>query len=540
MTDDLGRGRRRWNGWGGEGTDFPLKPKALAYLADRLGGPGTRLADATLDAVIAEVPPSRLPLHPLVSTDPETRVRNARGHSFADWLALRSGRFERFPDGVALPTTGGEVGDVLRWAHHAGFTVIVRGGGTSVAGHVDIPESAAPVLVLSLERLDRLMHLDPESRIATFGAGATGPAIERQLATHGFTLGHFPQSWELSTVGGWVAARSSGQQSRRYGRIEQLFAGGRLEPPHGTWRLPSFPASAAGPDLREMVLGSEGRIGALTEVDLRVTPAAEHESFHVAFLPSWEAGVALLHRLIDREVPLSMMRLSNPHETVAHLALGGDHPLFAVFDRAVTALGAKPGTRTMFTFGVTGPKRRARRALSETLSAVRSLGGVTLAHGAMGKIWEHSRFRSPYFRNGLWEHGYSVDTVETAVDWSRVDTTMTAVETAIRTAAGGEPILVFSHLSHVYAQGCSVYTTYVFPNAADYDTLARRWRAMKTAASDAIVASGGTISHQHGVGRDHAPWLVHEKGEQGLAAIRAVVDAFDPERRLNPGCLLEE
>ena len=539
MTDDLGRSRRRWNGWGGEGTDFPLKPKAVAFLADRLGA-GNRLADATLAEVIASVPTSRLPPHPLVATDPETRIRNARGHSFPDWLALRSGRFGRFPDGVARPTTGAEVGDVLRWAHLAGFTVIVRGGGTSVAGHVDIPPSPAPVLVLSLERLDRLMHLDPDSRLATFGAGATGPAIERQLAERGFTLGHFPQSWELSTVGGWIAARSSGQQSRRYGRIEQLFAGGRLETPRGTLRLPTFPASAAGPDLREMVLGSEGRLGALTEVDLRITPRPEHESFHVAFLPTRAAGIALLHRLIDREIPLSMMRLSDPRETVAHLALGGDHRLFAVFDRAVSALGARPGDRAMFTFGVTGPKRPARRALAETLSAIRRLGGVTLAHGAMGRIWEHSRFRSPYFRNGLWEHGYSVDTVETAVDWSRVETTMTAVETAIATAAAGAPLLVFSHLSHVYAQGCSVYTTYVFPNAADYDTLAARWRAMKRAASDAIVASGGTISHQHGVGRDHAPWLVHEKGERGLAAIRAVVDAFDPEHRLNPGCLLED
>jgi alkyldihydroxyacetonephosphate synthase len=540
MTRELGSGPRRWNGWGGEQTEFPLRPKALAFLKQALKGPGARLPDASLASVIGKTPPSRLPPHPLVSTDAEMRIRHARGQSFPDWLAVRSGNFERFPDGVALPTSSDEAGEALRWAYGQGCLVIVYGGGTSVAGHVNVPPSDAPALTLSLERMDRLLALDEESQIATFGAGTPGPAVERQLGEKGYTLGHFPQSWELSTVGGWVASRSSGQQSLRYGRIEQMFAGARVETPRGTMTIPDFPASAAGPDLREIVLGSEGRIGAITEVKLRVTPLPQHESFHVAFAPDWRAGVKLVRRLAQAKTPLSMMRLSNPSETSAHLALAGDSSLLGLYDRAVGLLGCEAGKRCMFTYGVTGADRQVRLARQEVRRALREAGGAALAGGFIGKIWEHSRFRSPYLRNSLWEHGYSVDTFETAINWSKATATMDAMEQAIQRASQGEPALVFSHLSHVYAQGCSVYTTAIFKNAPSYDALLDRWRACKAAASETIVKMGGTISHQHGVGRDHAPWLKYEKGEQGMAALSALTGYFDPEARLNPGCLLEE
>ncbi len=540
MDREPGNGRRRWNGWGSERTDFPLKPGALAFLNRLLNGPGAILPDASLASVIAQVPATGLPPHPLVSTDAESRIRHARGQSFPDWLAMRSGAFGRFPDGVALPANSDEVREVLQWASGQGCAVIVYGGGTSVAGHVNVPACTQPVLSLSLERMNRLLALDSESQIATFGAGTPGPALERQLKENGFTLGHFPQSWELSTVGGWVAARSSGQQSLRYGRIEQMFAGARIETPAGTMTIPDVPASSAGPDLRELILGSEGRIGAITEVKLRVTPLPEHESFHVAFAPDWRAGVRLVRRLAQAKTPLSMVRLSNPRETSAHLALAGDHPLLGLYDRAVGLMGCKAGKRCMFTYGVTGGARQVRLARNEVRRALRQAGGVALAGGFMGKIWEHSRFRSPYFRNSLWERGYSVDTFETAINWSKATATMEAMEQAIQRASQGEPVLVFSHLSHVYAQGCSIYTTYIFKNAASYDALLERWRAYKTAACEAVVKMGGTISHQHGVGRDHAPWLKCEKGEQGMAALKALTGYFDPEARLNPGCLLEE
>jgi alkyldihydroxyacetonephosphate synthase len=540
MSEELGQGQRRWNGWGLEGNGYPLKPKALAYLAGVLGGLGPILPGASLETVVSKVPTSRLPPHPLVAIDAEIRIRHARGQSFPDWLAMRSGEFGHFPDGVGLPTSSEEVGELLGWAYRQGFIIIVYGGGTSVAGHVTVPSAEKPVITLSLERMSRLLALDQESLIATFGAGTAGPALERQLRERGFVLGHFPQSWELSTVGGWVASRSSGQQSLRYGRIEQLFAGARIETPMGTMTIPDVPASAAGPDLREMILGSEGRIGAITEVKLRVTRLPEHESFHVAFVPDWERGIELVRTLIQARTPLSMLRLSNAAETVSHLALASDHPAFPVFEKAISALGCKSGRRCMLTYGVTGTRRQARFAKREMQRALWLAGGASLASGVMGKIWEHARFRSPYLRNGLWEYGYSVDTLETAVNWSKATKTMSAIETALQEASAGEPVLIFSHLSHMYSQGCSIYTTYIFKNSQTYEATFERWRRYKFAASDAIVAAGGTISHQHGVGRDHAPWLKYEKGEQGLGAISALTNYLDPGQNLNPGCLLED
>jgi alkyldihydroxyacetonephosphate synthase len=305
---------RRWNGWGDDANDFPLKASGLAFLKDTLG-PGRPLPDATWEQVLARVPASRLPAHPLVNTAADIRVRHARGQSLPDWLAMRSGEFGVFPDGVAEPESADDIRALLAWAAEQDVLLVPYGGGTSVAGHINPPAQEKPVLTLSLARMNRLLSLDRESQIARFGPGTNGPAVEQQLRERGYVLGHFPQSWELSTVGGWVASRSSGQQSLRYGRIEQLFAGGSMETLDGTLDIPTLPASSAGPDLREVVLGSEGRFGIISDVALRVTPLPEHESFHVAFMPDWPGAVALVRSLVQARVPLSMLRLSNAEET---------------------------------------------------------------------------------------------------------------------------------------------------------------------------------------------------------------------------------
>lgn len=530
---------RRWNGWGDSANDYPFKAAGQALLLDRLGA-GRHLPDADLQSVLRQVPESRLPAHRLVSLDPEVRVRHARGQSLGDWLAMRSGQFEVFPDGVALPQSSEEVREVLDWACALGARIIAYGGGTSVAGHINPPAGDTPVLTLSLEKMNRLLELDEQSRLARFGAGTPGPEVERQLAERGYRLGHFPQSWELSTVGGWVASRSSGQQSLRYGRIEQLFAGGRIETPVGSLAIPPLPASAAGPDLRELVMGSEGRLGVITEACLRVSELPEQEQFHVAFAPDWPRALMLVRKLVQERVPLSMLRLSTAEETRTQLILAGHPQLVGLLNRYLALRGIPADEKCMITFGVTGDARHCRYARHEAKRRIRAAGGVMTGR-MLGRKWQQARFRSPYLRHGLWEHGYVVDTLETCVNWDRVSDTVEAVETAIRQNAGdGERVHVFSHLSHLYGQGSSIYTTYVFRCAEDYATTRARWWAMKSAASDAIVTQGGTISHQHGVGRDHAAWLRHEKGESGLAAVHALLAHFDPQHHLNPGCLLEE
>ncbi|MYL25585.1 MULTISPECIES: FAD-binding oxidoreductase [Halomonadaceae] len=530
---------RRWNGWGDASFHLPLPAAGQDFLKARLGA-ASPLPEATLEQVCARVPASRIPEeHTGVHTDPETRVRHARGQSLADWLAMRSGDFGLFPDAVALPEHSEEVAELLQWARERDLVVIPYGGGTSVAGHINPEDSGRPILTLSLERMNRLMDLDAESQIATFGAGTPGPLVESQLLAHGYTLGHFPQSFELSTIGGWVASRSSGQQSLRYGRIEQLFAGGRMETFQGAWEVPTFPASAAGPDPREMVLGSEGRFGAITEVKVRVTPVAEHESFHVLFFPDWERARLCARQLVQNRTPLSMLRLSNAVETETQLALAGHPTMIGMLERYLGWRGAAEG-KCMMTVGLTGTKAQCRTGLRELKRISRGNDGLYTGT-YLGRKWEQKRFTMPYLRETLWEQGYVVDTLETATDWDNVDTLMERIETTLRHGlqSEGEPVHVFTHLSHVYGQGCSIYTTYVFRCAGSYEVTHERWARLKQAASQTIVNNRGTISHQHGVGKDHAPYLPTEKGPVTIGMLHAMSRYMDPDQRLAPGVLLQ-
>ncbi|WP_328188976.1 FAD-binding oxidoreductase [Marinobacter sp. OP 3.4] len=530
---------RRWNGWGDDSIQPQLPKHGLTFLQDRIGT-ANRLPEALLEDVITKVPPSRLPDHPLISKDPETRIRHARGQSLPDWLALRSGHIHTYPDGVARPGDTTQVRELLTFAVDQGFHVIPYGGGTSVAGHINPMAGDTPVLTVSLARMNRLLDLDTESQIATFGAGTPGPLVESQLRAHGYTLGHFPQSFELSTLGGWIASRSSGQQSLRYGRIEQLFAGGTVETLRGTLEIPTLPASSAGPDIREMVLGSEGRLGIITETRVRVTPLPERESFHVMFFPNWRLAREAARRMVQARLPLSMLRLSNEAETETQLALAG-HPFqIGLLARYLKLRGAG-SDKCMMTFGITGSRRQCRFALEEVRRFCKSFRGIYMGTG-MGRKWAEKRFAMPYLRENLWQQGYAVDTLETATDWDNVDTLMTLVEDNLRQGLVEEnqPVHVFSHLSHVYPQGSSIYTTYVFPVADNYGNTRARWRHLKDTTSALIVNNRGTISHQHGVGKDHAPWLPVEKGELGIAALRGLIHTFDPEGHLNPGTLLRE
>jgi alkyldihydroxyacetonephosphate synthase len=530
---------RRWNGWGDDTIDVPLGAPALAFLRERIGS-GAAPHDAGFDTACAALPPSRLAghaHHPLIDTAPAVRLAHALGQSLPDWLRLRHGRIGRAPDGVAFPDSAADVRDLLRHARTHGIAVVPYGGGTSVAGHLEAVGDR-PVLTVALGRLRALSSIDRESQLATFGAGVTGPDLEAQLRAHGHTLGHFPQSFEYSTLGGWIVTRSSGQQSLRYGRIEQLFAGGRIETPAGTLDLPTFPASAAGTDLRELVLGSEGRLGILTEATVRISRLPAHEAFHAVFFPDWERAEEAVRAIVQARLGLSLLRLSNPVETATMLALAGHGRQVALLETWLRLRGAGAG-RCMLLVGASGDAGPARAALAGALALARRYRGVHAGRG-LGERWKRNRYRNVYLRNSAWAQGYAIDTVETALDWPRVTPAMAMIERAAHDALArdGERVHAYTHLSHLYPQGASVYTTFVWRLAGDFDTDLARWRALKTAASEAIVAAGGTISHQHGVGLDHAPWLAHEKGALGISAMRALFRTFDPDGCMNPGKLV--
>ncbi|WP_426336127.1 FAD-binding oxidoreductase [Pseudoduganella sp. R-31] len=528
---------KRWNGWGEETVEFPLHDEALAFLASRIG-PGKPVQDASFDAACASLAGSRLPAHPMVDTTPATRLRNALGQSLPDWLKLRYGRIGSAPDGVAYPESSQQVRELIGYAQLHGVSLIPQGGGTSVAGHLTAPAGDRPVLAVNMTRMGRLHNLDKQSQLATFGAGVLGPDLEAQLRAHGYMLGHFPQSFEYSTLGGWVVTRSSGQQSLRYGRIEQLFAGGVVETPKGRLDIQTFPASAAGTDLREIVLGSEGRMGILTEATVRVSALPEYEAFHAIFFPDWERAEAAVRALAQARGGLSMLRLSNPLETVTMLALAGHKRLIGLLEGWLKLRGCGEG-KCMLMIGASGSRAQARAALRSAFAACRGFNGVHVGR-RMGDKWKEGRFRNVYLRNAAWTQGYVIDTVETAVDWPRVSLMMRAVEAAATGALGamGEKVHTYTHLSHLYAQGASVYTTFVYRLGGDFETDMARWRALKHAVSMAIVDNGGTISHQHGVGSDHAPYLAAEKGTAGIAAMQALFSHFDPQGIMNPGKLL--
>ncbi len=532
---------RRWNGWGDDATSMSLGEGAQAMMRELLG-PGLPSSDALREDILRRIPASRLnAAHALIQTDADTRFTCALGESYADWLRKRFGTLPPVPDGVAFPESAEQVRELLDLANASHWMVIPFAGGTSVAGHLDCPISERPILSLNLTRMNRLLHLDKISQLATFGAGTPGPLVEAQLRAHGYTLGHFPQSFEYSTVGGWVVTRSSGQQSLRYGRIEQLFAGGRMETPVGTMTIPTVPAASAGPDFRELVLGSEGRFGILTEATLRVSPLPQHESFHALFFPNWDAAQAAVRELVQTKPQLSMLRLSNGVETATNLTLAGHAGLIQWLERYLGWRGCADG-KCMLMLGVTGTKLEAGRSLRAARALLARHGGVYIGT-AMGSKWAANRFKGPYLRNTLWEMGYSVDTIETAVDWPNVKPLMLAMEQAARDvfAQYSEHVHPFSHLSHVYPQGSSIYSQYVWATAkGGFAPNFERWQKLKAAVADAIAAHGGTVSHQHGVGRDHAAHLNDEKGPLGMATLAGLCRHFDPNKIMNPGKLLQD
>jgi len=529
---------KRWNGWGSDDIDYSVPPSARAYLSKALGRPQPG-PSAPLESILMRVPASRLPHHPLISSDPEKRLRYARGQSLPDWIALRFGTLDRFPDGIAIPYSEEEATQILAFAKETGTWLIPYGGGTSVVGHINPPPDDHPFLTVSLEKMRRMSKLDETSRIAAFEAGVTGPHLEAQLRARGFTLGHFPQSFEFSTLGGWVATRSSGQQSIYYGRIEDLFAGGRMITPAGSLVMPPFPASAAGPDLRQTVLGSEGRLGIITNAFVRVSPVPQLERFHGIFFPSFDQGVAAVKEVVQSRLQVSMLRLSDSLETDTSLVLTGNERTIRLLNGLLRVRGLKErDEKCMLFLGITRARGLARKTRRIALEIVREHGGIHVGR-KMGSEWRKSRFKTPYLRNTLWDIGYAVDTLETALSWTELAPATEAVLTALRKGLEdrGERVLAFSHISHVYPTGASIYVTYLFRLAKNAEETLSRWHKLKAAASEAIVAHGGTISHQHGIGLDHQPWMGAEKGPLGLQSLAALARAFDPQGIMNPGKL---
>jgi alkyldihydroxyacetonephosphate synthase len=530
-----------WSGWGDPTQAAPLPDALLALLREGLGVRAPRPAPATIDAL--ELVDIRLPevsrdaLSAIVGdgnarSAHDARARHALGRSTPDLLALRSGAPLPAPDMVLTPGSHEEILELLRVCSERRVAVVPFGGGTSVVGGLT-PESGSftGTVALDLQRLNALRALDEESRLAVLEPGLRGPQAEALLGARGFTIGHFPQSFEYATLGGFAAARSSGQSSAGYGRFDDLVMALKLATPTGTLELGRAPKSAAGPDLRQLVLGSEGALGVLTELTVQVRPVPETRIYEGWRLGSFSEGAATLRRLVQSGRSPTVLRLSDEAETAMNLArpdqVGSappdSHPAPVVPGGCLAIVGYE---------GSPGEVENRRAAATTVL---RDAGGEPVPGAGDG--WAHERYRGPYLRDALLDAGALVETLETVTFWSGLPRLYAAVGDALRASLGeqGTAPVILCHISHVYPAGASLYFTIACAQLPDPVS---QWRQAKAATGEAILAAGGSISHHHGVGRDHRSIYERELGPLGTAVLRAAKATLDPAGILNPGILV--
>ncbi len=524
--------RMHWARWG-DPAEAHAVPAPMRELIEAFLGPVQERPSVTLEEVrLPEVGLSSAQLTALgdlvgaahVHTDHAWRVARTRGKSTPDLLRIRAGDGSDAPDAVVRPASHTEVSAVVWWCSEHRVALVPFGGGTSVVGGLAARrEGYDGVVALDLRRMTRLVSVDELSGTATLEAGLLGPEAEALLADRGLTVGHFPQSFRYASIGGFAATRSSGQSSAGYGGFDSLVVALMVATRVGDLSLGWSPASAAGPDLRELVLGSEGAFGVITEVTLRVRPVPVVKRYEGWRFESFAAGADAMRRLAQGRLLPTVLRLSDETETAVNLA-------------SPDAVGSAGAGGCLLITGWEGTSDEVDRMRGPAAALLGSLGGSSLGAGP-GESWAHGRFAGPYLRDALLDVGVLVETIETVTFWSKLQQVYASVKGAVEEnlTAQGTPPLVLCHVSHVYETGASLYFTVAakeLPDGLD------QWLGAKAAASDAIVAAGASITHHHAVGRDHKPWLAEEIGPVGVEMLRAVKERLDPQGVLNPGILI--
>jgi len=548
----------KWWGWGLEGVEFTHldKPQLGPFIEQAIGlrvGPVTA-PPPRLDAVQIPDPvlgdDLRAALEQavgpgFVSVDPLDRVVHARGKSLRDLILQRRGEFARIPDVVVRPADEAAVSGVLRVAVDLDAVVIPFGGGSSISGSLEVPDAESrSIISVDLSRLDRLLDIDAPSRLARVQAGVFGPHLEEQLKARGYTLGHFPDSFPHSTLGGWIATRSSGMQSDRYGDIADLTKGLRVVAPSGTLIVRPIPAASTGPSIREMVLGSEGRLGIITEATVQVRRLPEQRTILGYLFPTFAAGLAAMRDIADSECSVSVTRVSDAHETQFSFATRKRPTIvdklqsralrlflqrrlgFALDQMSLSFIGYE---------GSPGHVASQRRAVGRI---VKRHGGIGIGSGP-GTLYDQKKFDTPYIRDFLLDRGAAGDVSETAMPWSRLIPVYDAVTAAAQGAFAeiGVHGYLMCHLSHSYHAGACLYFTFAFTPAPGGDMLAE-YEVVKSAIQQSFVDNGATLSHHHAVGTEHARWLEQDISAPGVALLDALFTGTDPGRHLNPGKII--
>jgi alkyldihydroxyacetonephosphate synthase len=533
------RTRNFW-GWGWADR-FPDEEgrRALAEQAAAMLGiePPEPRAQPRLESIALPGPAIAPPasLSPFSTGAPALRISHTWGKAYRDLVRGFAGDFSRAPDFVARPRSEEELERVLGWCSQQGVAAIPFGGGTSVVSGVERPPPGsrfAAAVSVDLGALDKVLEVDPLSRAARIQAGATGPALETQLAAHGFTLRHYPQSFEFSTLGGWIATRAGGHFATLYTHIDDLVESVRMITPSGVWQSRRLPASGAGPSPDRLALGSEGILGVITEAWVRVQPRPRYRASAGVFFEAFDAAVDAVRAIAQSGLHPANCRLLDPQEARMNQVAGdGSSVLLLAFESGDHALDAWIGRALAIASGHGGTCPEGPVLRDDGLQA-----GSTGAAGS----WRGSFFEAPYLQTALVSLGIIADTFETACTWDRFprlhQAVGEAVHEAIRRACGSGGILA-CRFTHVYPDGPAPYYTFVAPGKRGAEL--EQHAAVKRAASEALLSCGATITHHHAVGRLHRPWYDQERPPPFALALRAAKAAVDPAGILNPGILID-
>ena len=520
-----GRRRKHW-GWGYEDEQPSAEEvrAAAAGIAEHLGF-GSPEPETPVPLEDVELPAPRLQppdaLAPICSTDRHDRATHAYGRSYRDLIRAFRGQFDHPPDVVARPRDEHEVEALLHWCADAGAVAIPYGGGTSVVGGVE-PPGERPAVSIDLELLRRVLEVDPVSRAARIQAGATGPDLEDQLSEHGLTLRHFPQSFQLSTLGGWIATRAGGHFATLYTHIDDLVESVRAITPVGEWESRRLPGSGAGPSPDRLLIGSEGTLGVITEAWVRLQARPVHRRSAAVRLPDFAAGAEAVRALSQTGLHPTNCRLIDPAEAATTMA--GD------------------GTTALLVLGFESADHPVDAWMDRALECCRDHGGEWEEGGARsGAVgaWREAFLRAPYLRDTFVAMGVLSETFETAITWDRFAefhaTVGAAAQAAVTEVCGAGRVTC--RFTHVYPDGPAPYFTILAPVRRGAEL--EQWAAIKQVAGDAVIAGGGTITHHHAVGRDHRPWYDRQRPDAFATALRAAKAAVDPAGVLNPGVLVD-
>jgi alkyldihydroxyacetonephosphate synthase len=545
----------KWWGWGVDGVEFMHedKPELAAFIKQAIDVDVGRVTSPPVGFEKLDIPEPILPdalrralgqavTAAFVSVDPPDRVVHARGKSLRDLIRQRRGELPRIPDVVVRPGSEDEVTAVMQAAVSADAVVIPFGGGSSISGSLEAPtDETRPVISVDLVRLDKLLEIDPSSRLARVQAGVFGPHLEQQLTARGYTLGHYPDSFQYSTLGGWIATRSSGMQSDRYGDIADMTKGLRVVTPPGTLVTRPIPAMSTGPSIREIVLGSEGRLGIITEAIVHVRPIPERRTILGYLFPTFADGLAAMRDIAASECSVSVSRVSDANETQFSFAMRKEPTLpdklqsVALRTFVRRRLGWDPSQMCLAFLGYEGSEGHVTRERNLAGRIVKRHGGLCIGSGP-GALYDQKKFDTPYIRDFLLDRGAAGDVSETAMPWSRLTVVYDAVTDAAHAAFAkvGVQGYLMCHLSHSYHAGACLYFTFAFKPTPGGDMLSE-YAVVKSAIQQAFVDNGATLSHHHAVGTEHARWLEQDISAPGVMMLEALFDGLDPGKHLNPG-----